>query len=104
MPPMNAAAGSGGDAMEVDPATLATIAGTLDDAGAPLLGHASALQTTPDAGASSGLVASAMQALSTAVAGLAGHVGDLASSTGVAAPLYADTDLGSETGLWSVLP
>jgi hypothetical protein len=104
MPAMNAAAGFGGDAMKVDPATLATIAGILDDAGAPLLGHASALEATPDAGASSGLVAGAMQALATAVAGLSGEIGDLASSTGVAGPAYADTDHGSEAGLRAVLP
>jgi hypothetical protein len=104
MPAMNAAEGFGGDAMQVDPATLATIAGTLDDAGFPLLGCASALQTAPDAGASSGLVADAMEALATAVAGLSGHIGDLASSTGVAAPLYVDTDHGSELGLRAVLP
>jgi len=104
MPAMTAAAGSSGDAMKVDPATLATIAGRLDDVGAPLLGNASALQTAPDAGASSGLVADAVQALATAVAGLSGHIGDLASSTGVAAPLYVDTDFGSDMGLREVLP
>jgi hypothetical protein len=104
MPAMNAAAGFSGGAMEVDPATLARIAGMLDDAGAPLLGHASALQTAPDAGASSGLVADTLQAFATAVAGLSGHIGDLASSTGVSAPQYAETDDGSALGLRAVLP
>lgn len=88
--------------MEVDSTTLATIAGYLDDAGAPLLGHASSLQTVPDAGASTGLVADAMTALSTAVAGLAGHIGELATGTGVAGTTYKTTDDGSDRGLRAV--
>jgi hypothetical protein len=38
------------------------------------------------------LVATAMATLATAVAGLSGHIGDLASSTGVANAGYVETD------------
>ncbi len=99
MPIMNAAEGSGGGAIEVDPTALTTIAGMLDDTGAALLGHASALQTTPDAGASSELVADAVLTLATAVAGLSRHIGDLAASTGVASRTYVETDEGVGRGL-----
>jgi len=102
MPAMSAAAGLGGEAMEVDPSTLTTIAGLLDDAGAPLLGHASGLQANPDAGASTGLVAGAMSTLASAIAGLSGHLGDLATSTAVASHTYLDTDGGSASGLRTV--
>jgi len=104
MPGMGTAAGSGGQTMKVDSTTLSTIAGLLDDAGAPLLGHATALQTTPDAGASTELVAGAVMALATTVAGLSGHIGDLASSTGVAGTAYVTTDDGSDGNIRAVAP
>src|SRR5262249_49998669 len=93
--PVMEAPGFGDQPMEVDSTTLTTIAGFLDDAGGPLLGHASSLQTVPDAGTSTGAVADAMTALATAVAGLSGHIGELASSTGVAGTTYKTTDDGS---------
>jgi hypothetical protein len=98
MPAMNAAAGSGGGAIEVHPAALTAIAGKLDGAGAPLLGQASALQTVPDAGGSTEIVASAVMALATAIAGLSGHIGDLAAKSAVASGGYVATDEGVAGG------
>ncbi len=102
MPLMYAADGSGGQTMEVDPATLTTIAGLLDDGGAPLLARASAMQTVPDAGASTELVADTMMALATVIAGLSGHIGDLAAGTGAASGGYTQTDVGSAGGLRAI--
>jgi hypothetical protein len=101
---MDATTGGGGSVTQVDPAALTAIAGVLDDAGAALLGHASALQVAPDAGASSELVATAVQILATTVAGFSGHIGDLAASTGAASTNYVATDEDVSHGFGTTAP
>ena len=78
--------------LEVHPQDLAQIAAVLDTAGSGLFSHASDLQTTPDAGASTDEVARALTVLSTAVAALADHLGTLAESTGAVNTLFTGTD------------
>jgi uncharacterized protein YukE len=78
--------------IEVHPDDLQQVVTVLDGAGNALFGHASDLESTPDAGQSSGEVAKAMAALSSAVASLAQHIGSLAQSTGVASTDFTGTD------------
>lgn len=78
--------------LEVDPADLQQIAGILDGAGSALFGHASDLDTSPDAGASSGEVAKALVSLSSSVAALAQHLGSLSESTVAASADFGGTD------------
>jgi hypothetical protein len=78
--------------LEVHPDDLAQIADILDSAGSALFPHASELHDTPDAGSSTDEVASALTVLSTAVAGLADHLGALAESTGSVSGLFTGTD------------
>ena len=78
--------------LEVHAADLQQIASVLDGAGSALFGHTSDLEATPDAGASSDEVTQALLSLSTAVAGLAQHIGTLAENTGVANADFSATD------------
>lgn len=78
--------------LEVHHGDLQQIAGVLDGAGRTLHGHASDLEQAPDAGASSDEVAGALLALSSAVAGLADHIGSLAETTGAVDDDFAGTD------------
>ncbi len=83
---------SGSTDLEVHSADLQQIASTLDGAGSALYGHASDLEASPDAGQSSGEVAKALLALSSAVAGLGQHIGTLAESTTAADTDFSGTD------------
>jgi hypothetical protein len=78
--------------LAVDSADLQQIASILDGAGSTLYGHAADLEATPDAGQSSGEVAKALLALSSAVAGMGQHIGTLAESTTAAASDFSSTD------------
>lgn len=63
--------------IQIDPEDLRTIHRTLDGAGGDLFKQAKPLQKTPDAGASTKEVASALAALATAVSGAAEGLGQL---------------------------
>src|SRR4051794_5721222 len=78
--------------LEVHSADLQQIASVLDASGRALFGHASDLETSPDAGASSDEVAQALAGLSSAVAAVAQHLGALAESTGAADVDFSGTD------------
>jgi hypothetical protein len=101
---METAAGDGGPVTAVDPKALVTIAGALDGAGGALFGHSSALQTVPDAGASTQAVATAMMIFATVVAGLSGRIGDLASITEAASSGYVSTDDNAGSQFRSTVP
>jgi hypothetical protein len=78
--------------LEVHSADLQQIASVLDAAGSALFGHASDLDASPDAGASSDEVGQALVGLSSAVAALAQHIGTLAANTGAADADFTGTD------------
>ncbi len=78
--------------LEVHPDDLDQVVAVLTAAGAALHGHTSELSTSPDAGRSTGEVAKALAALSTAVAGMAEELGRVADSTGAASALILGTD------------
>jgi ABC-type transporter Mla subunit MlaD len=78
--------------LEVHPADLQQIVDILDDAGSSVFGQASSLEATPDAGASSDEVATALAALSSAVAGVAQHIGTLADNTEGTSSDFTGTD------------
>lgn len=85
---------SGPGDIEVHARDLHDIAGVLDDAGGALFARAADLRLTPDAGASSGEVATALASLAGAVAGLAEHLGSLAEATRTVSADFTGTDQG----------
>lgn len=78
--------------LEVDSAALLRAAGTLDEAGDTLATAAPGLRRRPDAGASTDEVATALAALTGAVAGMADHVGSLADTVRASAADFDGTD------------
>ena len=78
--------------LEVHAADLHQISSVLDSAGSALYGHTADLEASPDAGASSDEVAKALLSLSSAVAGLAQHIGTLAENTGATSADFTGTD------------
>lgn len=78
--------------LEVSSGDLQQIATVLDGAGSALYGHAADLEASPDAGESSDEVAKALISLSSAVAGLAQHIGSLSESTAAADTDFTGTD------------
>lgn len=80
------------DGFHVDTSALTGVADDLDSAGSRLFGHRDDLQARPDAGRSSQEVADALAGLGAGLAGLAQHIGSMATSLHETAASYTRTD------------